>query len=201
MSHSDDDFEVLEMTKDTVEDCLVLNINSLNRDGKGVSALSHGFFGTISWSSGSIIGARTTADLMTDRRELIIDFTKKNVSVNQVIQIIFSSMPHGGRRPWFRCPLTRDGIPCGRRVGRLYLPYYATRFGCRHCYDLTYPSQQEWTSPKFKALFDSFKLMQQLESETRDKKRMSRHERDRLNLKYEKLIELFRKAGIKLYDE
>jgi hypothetical protein len=39
--------------------------------------------------------------------------------------------PVGGKRWWFVCP-------CGRRVGKLYLPRGERRFGCRHCYDLTY---------------------------------------------------------------
>src|SRR5437667_350708 len=39
-------------------------------------------------------------------------------------------------RWWGRCP-------CGRRVGKLYLPAGATRFACRHCHGLTYTSCQE----------------------------------------------------------
>jgi hypothetical protein len=42
----------------------------------------------------------------------------------------------GGVRWWGRCP-------CGRRVGKLYLPGGATRFACRHCHGLTYTSCQQ----------------------------------------------------------
>jgi hypothetical protein len=49
----------------------------------------------------------------------------------------------GGRRWWFTCPLVVNGVPCGRRVGKLYLPPGAQYFGCRHCHDLTYQSAQE----------------------------------------------------------
>lgn len=47
---------------------------------------------------------------------------------------------YGGRRWWFRCPLSRDGVPCRRRVRKVYL--CGRYFGCRHCHDLTYRSRQ-----------------------------------------------------------
>jgi hypothetical protein len=55
-----------------------------------------------------------------------------------------TTTPHyGGRRWWFLCPLLREGQPCGRRVGKLYLPPRGRYFGCRHCHRLTYTSCQE----------------------------------------------------------
>ncbi len=55
-----------------------------------------------------------------------------------------TTCPHfGGRRFWLRCPIVKDGTPCHRRVGKLYLPPGARNFGCRICYDLTYESCQE----------------------------------------------------------
>ncbi len=54
--------------------------------------------------------------------------------VQQQVQLIYSMLHRGGRRPWFRCPV------CRRRVGVLYhaanLP-----FRCRRCSGLAYPSQ------------------------------------------------------------
>src|SRR5262249_18413085 len=38
-------------------------------------------------------------------------------------------------------PLCRNGVGCGRRVRKLYLS--GKYFGCRHCHNLTYRSQQE----------------------------------------------------------
>jgi hypothetical protein len=49
----------------------------------------------------------------------------------------------GGCRWWGRYPLQRDGIECGRRVGKLYVPPGSRYFGCRRCHDLTYTSVQE----------------------------------------------------------
>ncbi len=46
----------------------------------------------------------------------------------------------GGKRYWFICPLSKNGIYCGRRVGVLYLG--GDYFGCRHCYELTYESRK-----------------------------------------------------------
>ena len=34
-------------------------------------------------------------------------------------------------------------MPCGRRVGKLYLAPSGHYFGCRHCHELTYRSAQE----------------------------------------------------------
>jgi hypothetical protein len=47
----------------------------------------------------------------------------------------------GGVRWWIVCPLVRKGVPCGRRVGKLYLR--GRYFGCRHCHELTYRSAQQ----------------------------------------------------------
>ena len=53
-----------------------------------------------------------------------------------------ATRPHfsrGGSRWWFVCP------GCGRRCGRLHLPYRAGAAGgflCRRCHDLTYESSQ-----------------------------------------------------------
>jgi len=47
----------------------------------------------------------------------------------------------GGVRYWFVCPLSKNGVYCGRQVGKLYLPPGSRYFGCRHCYNLSYESR------------------------------------------------------------
>jgi hypothetical protein len=47
----------------------------------------------------------------------------------------------GGTRWLFICPLATNGVPCGRRVGALYLPPGCKWFGCRHCWRLSYARQ------------------------------------------------------------
>ena len=55
-----------------------------------------------------------------------------------------STHPHfGGVRWWFLCPLSNKGVPCNRRVRKLYRPRSVWNFGCRACLDLTYRSVQE----------------------------------------------------------
>jgi hypothetical protein len=46
----------------------------------------------------------------------------------------------GGVRWWFCCPL------CRRRLQKLFLPPRASRFGCRHCHNLSYATRNQ--SPK-----------------------------------------------------
>jgi len=57
---------------------------------------------------------------------------------------------NAGRRWWFRCPIVANGQPCGRRVGRLYLPPGGVYFGCRTCCNLTYQSSN--TSHRYDAM-------------------------------------------------
>ena len=59
------------------------------------------------------------------------------------IELQSTSLPWGGLRWWFTCPLILGDDACGRRVAKLYLPPGQRFFGCRHCYNLTYSSQQE----------------------------------------------------------
>ena len=54
-----------------------------------------------------------------------------------------------GKRYWFICPLNRNGVYCGRRVGTLYLAPSGRYFGCRHCYNLSYESRNECRLGRF----------------------------------------------------
>jgi hypothetical protein len=62
--------------------------------------------------------------------------------ISQLIHLQTTRPNFGGVRWWFTCPLERNGRPCNRRSGKLYLPPRADLFGCRICYDLTYRSVQ-----------------------------------------------------------
>ena len=143
--------------KTTVEECLILNVAKLARDGMlGRSAAA----GSLWWTN-TATGERTAS--AGYRRELAGDavvfrllytVTRPDGSrqdVDEPIRLQTSRLPVGGERWWFTCPLVVDGRPCGRRVGNLYLPPCARYFGCRHCHDLTYTSSQE--SHKYDRLF------------------------------------------------
>ena len=57
--------------------------------------------------------------------------------VEEPVELTWTPCNYGGKRPWFICPATG----CGRRVAVIYGA--GRYFACRHCYDLTYASQQE----------------------------------------------------------
>jgi hypothetical protein len=74
----------------------------------------------------------------------------------------------GGVRYWFVCPLVRNGVPCGRRVGTLFLSSGGKYFGCRHCYDLSYESRNECRLGRFGQIGYALKADRQVE-ELREK--------------------------------
>jgi hypothetical protein len=130
----------------TVEDCpIFLNVRQFQRDGIFSHALGTPF--TMTWtiretaSSLGILDYRVTHDGPTGLAirippQLIRIQGSFTLSEGQLIPVA-SVRPHlGGVRPWFRCE-------CGKRAGRLYLPFRQPIFRCRQCYNLTYQSAQE----------------------------------------------------------
>lgn len=57
------------------------------------------------------------------------------------VELVSTSCNYGGVRYWFICPLTKNGVPCGKRVGVLYS--VSKWFGCRACGDIIYSAQKE----------------------------------------------------------
>jgi hypothetical protein len=60
-------------------------------------------------------------------------------SSEQLVPIVWTKCPRGGRRPWFLCE--PPGRYCGRRVALLYSG--GELFACQRCYGLAYESQQQ----------------------------------------------------------
>ncbi len=73
-------------------------------------------------------------------------------TVEYTIELIRTACNYGGYRYWFTCPVVKDGVYCGNRACKLYIPRGGKYFGCRECYDLTYESCQ--TSHKHDRVFD-----------------------------------------------
>ncbi len=67
--------------------------------------------------------------------------TEEATKMDYKVRLTSTLCYYGGKRLWFICPLVVNGQACKKRVGSLYLE--GTRFGCRHCYDLTYTTSQE----------------------------------------------------------
>ena len=126
--------------KTTAERCFVLGI------GEFRDRLFDLASGTITWTqaddSTSSVGFFVTTG---DRGPVLTLHYRLNGEADVNIPIRLQSTPtqFKGRRWWFSCPLIVDGVPCERRVGKVYLPPGGRYFGCRHCHDLTYRSSQE----------------------------------------------------------
>ena len=141
-------------SKNTVEDCRVLDVNRWMREG----IVARGVYrrGTWQWSNpdtGEVTASIGYEADATNSAEpwVRLHYTAGDQQVDYYIRLAATNANFGGIRWWFTCPLIISGRPCNRRVGKLYLPPGGTYFGCRHCYDLTYTSCQE--SHRFDGLY------------------------------------------------
>src|SRR6266478_171942 len=135
--------------KATVEECWALDASRLS--WQGVFARG-GFSGrSLTWTNN--LGEQThavpywveAAAGSTPVLHLLLSKVEPDGSESEIDESIplESTRPHfGGARCWFLCPLAVNGVACGRRVRKLYLPPRGRYFGCRTCYDLTYESAQ-----------------------------------------------------------
>ena len=106
--------------------------------------LKPGSSGTLTWSRGGErtgwISYRAEEELVT----LIYNYRKNGgewESIEERIALDKTPCNYGGFRRWFLCP------HCSKRVALLYGA--GRRFLCRHCYGLTYASQQENQADRF----------------------------------------------------
>lgn len=129
-------------TKSTVEQCNALDAGWCGRQGMFVAGNS----GVVRWSNGSgeqiaAIGYKT---LLAESGGILLRLEyrwgdRDNIELPILLQ---NTYPHlGGKRWWFTCPLVVNGMPCRRRVRKLFGS--GRYFGCRHCHGLTYRSCQE----------------------------------------------------------
>lgn len=132
------------MAKSTCEAAKKLPITFLRKQGYFRSSY---ISGTIRWtwneepsgSAGISVDANNGYVRCVYTRTSYWDGEKEDF--DYMIRLTTTPCYFGGYRYWFICPLTKNGIYCGRRVGVLYLA--GDWFGCRECYDLAYDSQQE----------------------------------------------------------
>ncbi len=136
--------------KDTVEDCWIISIFDLKREGTLESETKRR--GSLVWSN-AFTGERAASigyELNTSGVNsyfrvyyTITSWDGRKSNYDYKIELQTTPCHYGGRRWWFVCPLSVNGRYCGRRVGKLYLPPGGRYYGCRHCHDLTYRSSQE----------------------------------------------------------
>jgi hypothetical protein len=139
------------MAKTQVEDCKSIDITWMRKEGflGGIASRTIRWTNAAGEDRGSIgITVRMVGWDSSDstvRLTYTVSSRGSDDSEHLDYEIRLTTTPcnFGGERYWFICPLSIDGTPCGRRVGKLYLPPGGRYFGCRHCYNLTYKCQQE----------------------------------------------------------
>ena len=119
--------------KTTTEECRRLDILSLHRK----NALHFGYPFTVSWTRNGQPWGEIRIEVEVTGLVLVYHYTGygKSQHVRERVPLDWTRCNYGGQRPWFLCP------GCGRRVGVLFLG--VSYFLCRHCYHLSYSSQNE----------------------------------------------------------
>lgn len=118
----------------TTEDQHHIDIRWLNKQVR----FGAGAQGTLSWSKRDVYDGSVHYLIKSDRIVLHYESRSRRggwASVKQDVLLDRTACNYGGHRPWFLCS------NCRRRVAVLYGA--GKYFLCRHCYDLTYASQQE----------------------------------------------------------
>lgn len=130
--------------KTTVEECRSIDAQWLGRTGTFQSPT----FGSLKWANGSSVGY-FVRQLGEGRYIFELSYTfigvdgTLNESIREPITVERVDLPIGGSRWYFRCPGRTQTGYCGRRVRKIHKPPgNYRRYGCRHCYDLTYSSCQ-----------------------------------------------------------
>lgn len=138
--------------KDTTGDSIAIAIQDLKHRG----VLCPGYRGSLSWTRNG--HDRGAIRFEVRKTHLLLRYSyrcREGVeweAVEQTIPLVRTPCYYGGHRVWFCCPR------CERRVAVLYGA--GKLFGCRHCYDLTYASQQEY--PGFRLLTKVQKIRERL---------------------------------------
>ncbi len=125
----------------------------------------------------------------------ILDLRRERLGVGGDVEMDWTRLPSGGKRPWFLCP------SCGRRCGVLYS--LGSRIICRKCGGLTYESQNE---PRhFRALRKAQKILGRLggsanmaEPFPSRPRYMHRRTYQRLRRQYEAAIEQYVGGSVRL---
>jgi len=129
-------------SRDTVERCHSIDVRQYHRGGWLVSGRQ---FQT-KWSNGQ--GAETgRIGISVGDNHIRLQYRSQARGeeqwhdVDELVNLTWTPCHFGGQRPWFQCPGVVNGIPCKRRVAKLYSGgrYYF----CRQCYNLTYESRRE----------------------------------------------------------
>src|SRR3989344_1762806 len=133
------------MSRDTTDNARSLSTFFLNKQKKLVPDCSS-FNNNVIWSRNGSEVARIGYNMSTLSDDSYIHLSYKVrrwgeeewLPIDQKIRLENIPCHFGGKRWYFRCSLSKDGVYCGRRVAILYSA--GDYFGCRHCADLSYDS-------------------------------------------------------------
>ena len=143
-----------------VEHCRSLDINRLHRMG----CLTPGWSGLWQWTQDgervASIGLSASAGHLRLSYHVQGHGTDGH-NVDETVPILRVACPFGGTRPYFLCPGVVNGVPCARRVAKLFAA--GRWFLCRRCYRLAYASQRE--TPLDRTLRRANKIRQRLGGE------------------------------------
>ena len=142
--------------KDTVEDCRSVSIPFLKKHDYFCGYRSGWIFWTNCYgeetsSIGIIVSTLDSDNYIQFQYTITKRSTGEKIECDYKVQLATTPCHFGGVRYWFICPLSKNGVYCGRRVGKLYRTPGATHYGCRHCYNLSYESRNETRSGMFGA--------------------------------------------------
>jgi hypothetical protein len=154
--------------KDTVDESTELSIYKLKEFGLLVGICST----TLTWTS-SFSGHKSSVgiyvNIIDEPIHIKLNYTVtdrgsgEKIDYDYKIQLTTTPCNLGGVRYWFICPLSKNGVYCGRRVGKLYHAPGVNYFGCRHCYDLSYESRNEPRLARFGGIGYPLKIECQIE--------------------------------------
>lgn len=135
--------------------------------------------GTITWTHGWS-GSKSSVgiNVLTGEEEEYMrvyytqtdNYSGEKKEFDYKIPLTTTSCRYGGKRYWFICPFSKNGVYCGRRVGVLYKD--GDYFACRHCNKLTYESRK--LSGKAKAFGRIISIPEMEKAEAEIKRRFYR---------------------------
>jgi hypothetical protein len=134
--------------KDTVEDCRTVSIAFLKKHDY-FCGYRYGLITWTNWQGEQAASIGVTVCTTDGESYARFQYTNTRRSTGEKtecdyqVQLVTTPCHLSGVRWWFICPLSRNGVPCGRRVGKLYLPPGGRYYGCRHCHNLSYESRNE----------------------------------------------------------
>ena len=181
------------MAKDTCEAAKRMPISFLKAN-RYLDA--YGYSGSLNWSVRGQPTGKISIEVDAENKGVRCQYTRttdddKKEDFDYTVSLVQTRCYFGGKRFWLVCPLVRDGIPCLRRVGVLYLE--GRYFGCRKCHDLAYETQQETHTGRWSAIHAFFKLESYITSQ--ETKLRVKYWKGQPTKHYQKVLSAYRRLG------